>query len=114
LTTITLHYYSDSVRGRPRLTFYDVPDDFDVWNASIIGKPHVNVAMSPPGGQQAGRRNVSINVKFYTKKLVIYKESSSFQFALSEVEFFLCNGTHTGMCLGLFFLSKCKIYIHPL
>ena len=87
LTTITLHYYSDSVRGRPRLTFYDVPDDFDVWNASIIGKPHVNVAMSPPGGQQAGRRSVSIIINFNTKKVLIYKFSNNFQFAVSEVEF---------------------------
>ena len=110
LTTITLHYYSDSDRGLPRLRFYAVRDNFNVWNASIIGKPHVKVAaISPSGGQQAGRRNVSINIKFYTKKLLMYKDSSSFQFALSEVEFFLCNGTHTGMCLGLFFLSKCKI-----
>ena len=30
LTTITLHYYRDSVRGCPRLRFYAVPDDFDV------------------------------------------------------------------------------------
>ena len=30
LTTITLHFYSDSFRGLPRLRFYAVPDDFDV------------------------------------------------------------------------------------
>ena len=33
LTTITLHYYSDSQRGLPRLRFYAAPDDFDVWDA---------------------------------------------------------------------------------
>ena len=33
LTTITLHYYSDSDLGFPRLRFYAVPDDFDVWDA---------------------------------------------------------------------------------
>ena len=107
VTTITLHYYSDSVRGLPRLRFYAMQDNFNIWNASdsIVGKPHVNVAaVSPSGGQQAGRRNVSINVKFFTKKLLMYKDSSSFQFALSEVDFFLCNGTHTGMCLGIFFV----------
>ena len=30
LTTITLHYYSDSDRGLPRLRFYAVPDDFNI------------------------------------------------------------------------------------
>ncbi len=33
LTTITLHYYSDNFRGLPRLRFYAVPDDFNVWVA---------------------------------------------------------------------------------
>ena len=36
LTTITLHYYSDSVRGLPRLRFYAVSDDFDVWDAPTL------------------------------------------------------------------------------
>jgi hypothetical protein len=99
MTTITLHYYSDSDRGRPRLRFYAVPDDSDVWDALIIGNPYyVDVASVPSGREPAGRRNVSINVKFYTKKLLMYKNSSSFQFAVSEVEFFTCSGTNTGMC----------------
>ena len=33
LTAITLHYYSESVRGLRRLRFYAVPEDFNVWNA---------------------------------------------------------------------------------
>ena len=35
LTTITLHYYSDNAHhlGLPRLRFYAVLDDFDVWDA---------------------------------------------------------------------------------
>ena len=96
LTTITLHYYSDSVRGRPRLRFYSVPDDFDVWDAPTSGIPYVGVASVPPGGEPAGRRNVSVrvNFNFNTKKVLIYKYSSSFQFAVSEVQFFkLCAST---------------------
>ena len=97
LTTITLHYYSDSVRGLPRLRFYAVPDDFDVWDAPILGTPHVDVAAVPPGGEQAGRRNISINVNFNTKKVLMYKISSTYivyQLAVSEVEFFQCQSKH--------------------
>ena len=89
LTTITLYYYSDSVRGRPRVRFYAVPDDFNVWNATTTSYPCANVASVPPGGEPAGRSNVSINVNFNTKKVLMYKHSSNFQFAVSEVEFFL-------------------------
>ena len=97
LTTITLHYYSDSARGLPRLSFYAAPNDFNVWDAPIIGRPHENVAAISPGGDQAGRRNVSIDVNFNTYKVLMYKHSSSFQFSMSEVEF-MCNGTHTSTC----------------
>ena len=89
LTTITLHYYSDSVRGRPRLRFYAVPDDFNVWDAPPIGTPYGGVASVPPGGEPAGRRNININTNFSTKKVLMYKFSSSFHFAMSEVEFLL-------------------------
>ena len=88
LTTTTLHYYSDSDRGLSRLRFYAVPDDFDVWDAPILGTPHVDVAAVSPGGEPAGRRNVSINVNFNTRKVLMYKYRSSYQFAVSEVEFF--------------------------
>ena len=93
LTTITLHYYSDSVRDLPRLRFYAVPDDFDVWDAPTTGTPRVDVAAVPPGGEPAGHRNVSINVNFNAKKVLMYKFSSSFQLAVSEVEFFTSKGT---------------------
>ena len=88
LTTITLHYYSDSDRGLPRLRFYAVPDNFDIWDAPTTGIPHVDVAAVPPGGEPAGRRNVSINDTFTIMKVLMYKFSSSFQFAASEVKFF--------------------------
>jgi hypothetical protein len=88
LTTIILHYYSDSVRGLPRLRFYAVPDDFDIWNALTIGNPYVGSISVPPGEDLAGHSSVSINTNFNTRKVVMYKYSSSFQFAMSEVEFF--------------------------
>ncbi len=87
LTTITLHYYSDSHRGLPRLRFYAVPDDSHVWDAPITSYPYVDVAAVPPGGEPAGRRNVSININFNARKILMYKLSSTFQFAVSEVEF---------------------------
>ena len=93
LTTITLHYYSDSVRGLPRLRFYAVPDDFDVWDAPTTSNPYVDIVSVPSGGEPAGRRNVSINVNFNAKKVLMYKYSSSLLFAVSEVEFFrICEG----------------------
>ena len=92
LTTITLHYYSDSDRGLPRLRFYSVPDDFNVWNVPSISYPCVNVVAVPPGVELTGRRNISIDISFNTKKVLMYKFSSNFQFAVSEVEFFTCNG----------------------
>ena len=93
LTTITLYYHSDSVQGLPRLTFYAVPNNFDVWHVLITSYPRVDVASVPPGGEPAGRRNVSINVNFNTKKVIMYKFSSRFNFAVSEVEFFTCIST---------------------
>ena len=58
LTTITLHYYSDSVRGLPRLRLYAVPDDINnVWDAPTTNNPHVDVAAVPPDGEPADRGN---------------------------------------------------------
>ena len=88
LTTITLHYYSDSVRDLPRLSFFAVPGDFYVWDALTTGYPRVDVASFPPDREPAGRRSVSIN----TKKVLMYRNSSTFWFAVSEVEFFTCSG----------------------
>ena len=92
LTTITLHYYSDSDKGLPGLRFYAAPDAFNIWEVLVLGTPQVNVAAVPPDGEPAGCRNISINVNFNTNKVLMYKFSSSFQFAVSEVEFFACNG----------------------
>ena len=88
LTTITLHYYSDSDRGLPRLRFYVVPDDFNVWDAPTTSTPYVGIASVPPGREPAGHRNTRIiSINFNTKKVLMYKFSNSFQFAVSEVEF---------------------------
>ena len=88
LTTITLHYYSNSVQGLPRLTFYAVPNDFEVWDAPTTSYPRVNGASVPPGGEPAGHRNINIDVNFNTKKVLMHKFSSAFVFSVSEVEFF--------------------------
>ena len=90
LTTITLHYYNDRLRGLPRLRFYAVPDDFNVWDAATISTPLADVAAVLPGGEPEGSRSISINFNFTTKKVLMYKYRSSYQFALSETEFFNC------------------------
>ena len=90
LTTIILHYYSDSDRGLPRLRFYAVPDTFDIWNAPSTSYLQVDATAVPPGGEPADHRNVSINVNFNVKKVLMYKFSATYQFAVSEVEFFNC------------------------
>ena len=100
LTTITLHYYSDSVRGRPRLRFYAVPDDFDIWDALTSDPTYVGIGSVPAGGESAGRRSVHIGVNFNTSKVLMYKFSSRFRLAVSEVEFFkLCASTSTSKYL---------------
>ena len=63
----------------------------DQSNALATSYPRVHIASVPPGGGPAGRRSISINVNFNTKKVMMYKESSSFMFAVSEVEFFTCS-----------------------
>ena len=89
LTTITLHYYSDSTRGLPRLRFYAVPDEFDVWESPSGSYSYVEVAAVPPDGEPAGHRNISIHYDFIvnTKRILLVKFSSSFSFTVSEVEF---------------------------
>ena len=88
LTTITLHYYSDNGKGLPRLRFYAVPDDFEIWDTLVASYSRVDTAAVPLGEEPTGRRNVSVNVNFSTKKILMYKLSSSYIFAVSEVEFF--------------------------
>ena len=90
LTTITLHYHSDNHRGLSRLRFYVVPDDFDIWDTASPSYSHADVASVPQDGEPAGHKNTSIDVNFNTKKVLMYKYSSSFIFAVSEVEFLTC------------------------
>ncbi len=95
LTTITVHYYSDNIRGLPRLRFYVVPDDFDVWDTPTTSTPRVEVAAVPPGGERAGRRNINININFITKKVLMYKYTSSFVFSVSEMDSFALVSIYT-------------------
>ena len=101
LTTITLHYYSTSVRGLPRLRFWAVPDDFDVWDAPTSGYSHVDVVAVPPSGEPAGHRNVSITYYHYisTSKLLLVKFASSYPFQVSELEF-LCYNCNSKNCIN--------------
>ena len=91
LTTITLHYYSDSDRGLPRLRFFAVPDDFDIWEIPTVTNRLTEVNAVPPQ-EPAGHRNISIDFNFYTDRVLMFKTRSTFQFAASEVQFFTCTG----------------------
>ena len=88
LATITLHYYSSSVRSLPGLRFWAVPDDFDVWDAPLSCYSHVDVAAVSPSEESVGLKNISISFNFNTKKVLMYKFTSTCYFAMSEVEFF--------------------------
>ena len=74
LTTITLHYYSDNVRGLPRLRVYAVRDNFDVWDTPTTNIPHVVITSVPPGGEP-DYRCVSVNLNTVTTKVLMYKYS---------------------------------------
>ncbi len=41
LTTLTLHFYSDSIHGLPRLRFYAVSHHFDVWDTPATNYPQI-------------------------------------------------------------------------
>ena len=90
LTNITLHYYHTSVIGLPRLRFYAVPDDFYAWDPPTSSYNHADIAAVPPaaGEELSGHRNVSVGFNVITMKLLMYKFSSTFSFAVSEMEFF--------------------------
>ena len=95
LTTITLHYYSDNTRGLPRLRFFAVPDDFEVWDAPTGSYSRVDIAAVSLGEEPAGHRNVSVNANYYLKRILMYK-NRGVKFALSEIEFFTSsNPTHS-------------------
>ena len=88
LTTITLHYYSDNGKGLPRLRFFAVPDDFDVWDAPLASYSRLDIPAVPPDGEPVGRRNVSVNFDVMNiQKIPMVKFISSYIFAVSEVEF---------------------------
>ena len=74
---------------------FAVPDNFYVWNNATFGNyTFVTLTAEPPADSGSiGHRNVSVNVNFNTKKVLMVKEKSEDYFAVSEVEFFTrCNG----------------------
>ena len=87
LTTITLHYYSDSQRGLPLMRFYAVPDDFDVWDSIAVSGSYVEIASVQPGEVIPGLRNISIDVSFNIQKIVMIMASRTYHFSVSEVQF---------------------------
>ena len=104
LTTITLHYYSGGQNNGlpPLMLYYAVPDNFYVWNNATFGNyTFVRVTAGPPADSGSrGRTNVSVNVNFNTKKVLMVKDRSNFMFAISEVEYFTrCNGKMMSMCI---------------
>ena len=101
LTTITLHYYSDNARSLPRMRFWSVPDDFEIWYGLTASYSRVDIAAVPPDGESAGLRNVSVNFSTSLRKILMYKLSNSYALAVSEVEFFTCITNHSySKCLN--------------
>lgn len=91
LTTIILHYYSDSERGLPGLKFFATPDDFNIWDAPTVCDRYAEVAAVLPNEEPAGNRNISVTFNVIMRKMLLVKLGSSFTFAVSEVEFLICN-----------------------
>ena len=117
LTMITMHYYSgyyqgSNLAGLPRMRFFAVPDDFDVWDA-VAGTPFTIVvsAVSPEKERPAGRRSVNINFNFSTKKVLMVKLGSNFHLAVSEVEFFTCTSKCAWLCF--YYHNACGNFINP-
>ena len=77
LTTITLHYYSDSAGGLPRLRFFSVPDDFDVWDALPSTYTYVEVAAMSAHEGLTGHTSFKISVSFNTARVLMYNFISS-------------------------------------
>lgn len=92
VTTITLHYYSDNIQRLPRLRFFAVPDDFEIWDAPIISYSYVEVTAMQLFEEPADQRKASVYFNLLTKKVLLSIFGSSFKFAMSELNFFSCNG----------------------
>ena len=88
-TQIKLHYYSSSGTSLPRVTIYSVSENYMIWShlpTSSIGYiPSVD-----PSTVAVGMWVATLNLLSTTSKLAMYVSRSSYQFYLSEVEFFTC------------------------
>ena len=94
LTTIAIHFYSNSTLGLPRLRFLQVKREFDIWDAPTLADRHVEITAVQLGGDSASLRNVSIHFEVNTTKILMIKLGSTVQFAMSEVEFLTCTGKY--------------------
>lgn len=99
LIKITLHYYSDATRGLPQLRFWNVQNEFAIWESPPSSNSHVKVDEMRPDNLQPGKRNISITFVFNTSNVLIIKSGSDFQLAVSEVEFFTCSSEFQLLCV---------------
>ena len=101
LTSITLHYYSDSQRGLPPLALFAVPDYFEPWGPIHESSKHVDIDAVPPGKRLGIRRYVNLTVDFNstTKVLMITDNDIFYEFSLCEVEFRECKNASMYICI---------------
>ena len=97
LTTITLHYYSDNIRGFgfPCLEFTALQDDYRIAGDRVRQGTTIEAPRPvPPDGESTGPTSISVNhVNRTTKTILMSIIRCNLQpvtFALSEVEFFTC------------------------
>ena len=93
--SITIHYYGDTVTGLPRLRFFAVPNDFDIWDAPTASYSYTDISAVPPDGEPPKLRHISHMANLSARKVLMYKFGSNFRFAVSEVEFFSCESKLT-------------------
>ena len=96
LTTITLHYYSDNIRGFgfPCLEFTALRE-YRVSGGSVYEGTTIEAPRPvPPDGESTGPRSISVNhvnrTTKYIRMSIVGCNLQPVTFALSEVEFFTC------------------------
>lgn len=95
LTDITLFYDSNTSGinySLPNLTFLAMSAHFEIWDEINESNIVANVSAIPPGQEQQGLRNKTIQItsnnSIMIKKILIYMDFATYNFSLREVEFF--------------------------